>query len=84
MSRALLLAGFQVTAIGRFWVTAEVSEAAVLFLKGNPKGQTLVARLEHRHGKGKALSILAHKLARAVYAMLRRQEAFDVNKFFKS
>jgi transposase len=60
------------------------SEAAVLFLKGNPKGQTLVARLEHRHGKGKALSILAHKLARAVYGMLRRQEAFDVNKFFKS
>lgn len=60
------------------------SEAAVLFLKGNPRGQAMVARLEHRHGKGKALGILAHKLARAVYAMLRRQEAFDVNKFFKS
>jgi transposase len=58
------------------------SEAAVLFLKNNPKGQAFVARLEHRHGKGKALSILAHKLARAVYAMLRRQEAFDVNRFF--
>ncbi len=58
------------------------SEAAVLFLKNNPKGQAFVARLEHRHGKGKALSILAHKLARAVYAMLRRGEAFDVNQFF--
>jgi len=58
------------------------SEAAVLFLKNNPKGQALVAKLEHRHGKGKALSILAHKLARAVYSMLRRQEAFDVNRFF--
>jgi transposase len=57
------------------------SEAAVLFLKDNPVGQSYVARLEKRHGKGKALSILANKLARAVYHMLWRKEAFDMKRF---
>ena len=32
-------------------------------------------------GKGKALTIFAHKLARAVYSMLRRDTAFDLQKF---
>jgi hypothetical protein len=30
---------------------------------------------------GKALTILAHKLARAVYYMLQRQTAFDLEAF---
>ena len=30
-----------------------------------------------RHGKGKALSVLAAKLARAVYYMLRAGQVFD-------
>jgi hypothetical protein len=38
-------------------------------------------RLEKKHGKSKALSILAHKLGRAVYYMLKRERAFDMNKF---
>jgi transposase len=42
------------------------SEAAVLFLRKNPAGQKYLARLERRHGKGKALTVLAHQLARAV------------------
>jgi len=36
------------------------SEAAVLFLRANPAGQQSLARLEKTHGKGKALTILAH------------------------
>ena len=35
------------------------SEAAVLFLAKCPEGKKLLARLERKHGKGKALSILA-------------------------
>ena len=31
--------------------------------------------------KGKALTILAHKLARAVYHMLKRKVAFDMQRF---
>jgi len=57
------------------------SEAAVGFLRNNPSGQAYLARLENKHGKAKALTALAHKLARAVYHMLRRKEAFDMKRF---
>jgi hypothetical protein len=58
------------------------SEAAVLFLRGNPPAQELVNRLARKHGKAKALSILAHRLARAVYYMLKRGQPFDAQRFF--
>jgi len=57
------------------------SEAAVLFLRDNPAGQKFLTRLEKKHSKGKALTILAHKLARAVYYMLKQKTAFDISKF---
>jgi transposase len=60
------------------------SEAAALFLRNNEPGQKYLARLEKKHDKGKALSILAHKLARAVYYMLKRQTAFDMDIFLRA
>jgi transposase len=57
------------------------SEAAVTFLRHNHEGQKLLARLEKKHGKGKALSILAHKIGRAVYYMLSRGTVFSMEKF---
>jgi transposase len=57
------------------------SEAAVTFLRQNREGQKLRARLEKKHGKGKALSILAHKIGRAVYYMLSRGTVFSMEKF---
>ena len=57
------------------------SEAAALFLRANPIGQKFFSRLERKHGKGKALSILAAKLGRAVFYMLLRGTAFDLQKF---
>jgi hypothetical protein len=41
-------------------------------------GQKYLARLEKHHGKGKALTVLAPKLARAVYYMCKRETAFDM------
>ena len=46
-------------------------------------GQKYLARLEKKHGKGKALTILAHKLARAVSYLLKRDTVFDMQKFFQ-
>jgi hypothetical protein len=40
--------------------------------------------LEKTHGKGKALTVLAHKLARAVYYMLKRDVVFDLDIFLQS
>jgi transposase len=57
------------------------SEAAALFLRANPQGMAYKKRLEKKHGKAKAMSILAHRLGRAVYFMLKRDRAFDMNTF---
>jgi hypothetical protein len=57
------------------------SEAAALFLKANESGKKYLDRLANKHGKGKALSILAHKTGRAVYFMLKNKKPFDQNKF---
>jgi transposase len=69
--------------IGNAHLKWAFSEAAVLFLRNNPQGQKLLARLEKKHDKGKALTILAHKLARAVYYMLKRKTAFDMDLFLR-
>jgi transposase len=71
------------TKIGNAYLKWAFSEAAVLFLRNNPAGQKSLARLEKKHGKGKALTVLAHKLARAVYYMLKRGTAFDMDKFLQ-
>jgi transposase len=57
------------------------SEAAVLFLRHNPAGQKYRARLVKTHGQAKALTVLAHQLARAVYDMCKRDTAFDLDMF---
>ena len=69
------------TKIGNAYLKWAFSEAAVLFLRANPGAPKYLARLEKKHSKGKALTVLAHKLARAVYYMLKRDTAFDIQKF---
>lgn len=57
------------------------SEAAVLFLRGNEAAKSIHQKRVSKHGKAKALSILAQKLARSVYFMLQRKEAFNQRRF---
>jgi transposase len=69
------------TKMGNAYLKWAFSEAAVLFLRNNPAAQKDLTRLAKKHGKGKALTVLAHKLARAVYYMLKRDTAFDLDTF---
>jgi transposase len=57
------------------------SEAAVLFLRHTKDGKKLLAGMVKKHGKGKALSILAHKIGRTVYYMLSRGTVCSMEKF---
>jgi hypothetical protein len=70
--------------IGNAHLKWAFAEAATLFLRHNPDGQKLLARLEKKPGQGKALTILAHKLARAVYYILKRKTAFDRDMFLRA
>jgi len=47
--------------IGNAYLQWAFSAAAVLFLRNHPAGQNYLARLEHKHGTGKAFTIFAHK-----------------------
>ena len=60
------------------------SEAAALFLRDNPEGKGLKLRLERKHGKAKAMGILAAKIGRAVYFMLKRHQPFDFQRFVQA
>ena len=70
--------------IGNAHLKWAYSEASVLFLAKCPEGKKILAPLEKKHGKGKALSILAHRIGRASYFMLKRKRAFDVDRFLRS
>ena len=67
--------------IGNAHLKWAFSEAAALFLKGNEPGKQYRERLMNKHGKAKSLSILAHRMGRAVYFMLKNKKPFDQNKF---
>ena len=60
------------------------SEAAVGFLRKNPAGQAYYEGLVRKHGKGKALTVLAHKLARAVYHLWKHDQVFDQETFLSN
>jgi len=57
------------------------SEAAVLFLRANEPAQRYMDQLRKKHGKPKALSVLAHKLGRAVYFMMKNKRPFSIQAF---
>jgi transposase len=61
------------------WANALV---ACLFLRGSERARQWKQRQEKKHGSGKALGILAARLARAVYQLLRKHEAFDEDRFW--
>lgn len=67
--------------IGNAYLKWAFSEAAVLFLRKNSDAQAWLEKLAHKHNKAKALTILAHKLGRAVYFMMKRKTAFDQQRF---
>ena len=67
--------------IGNVHLKWAFSEGAVLFLRANPVAQRYIENLRRKHGKAKSLSILAHKLGRAVYFMLKRKRSFSMEAF---
>jgi len=67
--------------IGTVHLRWACAEAAVLFLRQRQPGKEYFPKLEHQHGKATALTVLAHKLGRAVYYLLTREPAFDLKRF---
>jgi len=73
--------GTQGNKIGNAHLKWAFSEAVVCHLRGNPTAQAYLEKLQRRMSKGKALSVLAHKLGRCVYFMLKSKQVFDEQRF---
>ena len=67
--------------IGNAHLKWAFSEAVCLLVRNYPVVKTWQAKREKRHGKKKTLGILAARLGRTVYHMLRKRQAFDVKRF---
>lgn len=76
--------GFGGAKIGNPHLKNAFGTAAVLIQNYYPEVKSLIEKLEKRHGKGRALSIMAHKIGRTIYYMLKNEKVFDLNKFLKS
>jgi hypothetical protein len=70
--------------IGNAHLKWAFSEATCLLLRELPKAKSWLARREKKVGKKRALGGLDAKLARTVYHLWRKKEAFHVNRFLAS
>jgi transposase len=68
--------------IGNAHLRWAFGEAACLFLRGSDRAKLWKQKQEKKHGSAKTLAIVAARLARAVYHMLRKEEAFDEDRFW--
>jgi transposase len=68
--------------IGNAHLRWAFAETACLFLRQSERAKKWKERQAAQRGNGKAMSILAARLARAVYHMLRKGEAFDEERFW--
>ncbi len=59
------------------------SEAITLLKRECPQAKNFAARIDKKHNKARANTLLAIKLGRAVYWMWRRKAAFNPNVFAK-
>ncbi len=73
--------GYGNSKIGNVHLKWAFSEAACLILRNNEPVQKYHNKLVNKYGKGKALSILANRIGRAVYFMLTRNKAFNMDMF---
>jgi len=68
--------------IGNAHLRWAFAEAACLFLRSTSGAKKWKQKQAAQRGEGKALAILAARLGRAVYHMLRKREAFDEARFW--
>src|ERR1700736_3279328 len=69
--------------IGNAHLRWAFGEAACLFLRSSERAKRWKRKQKAQRGEAKALAILAARLGRAVYHMLRKREAFDEARFWQ-
>ena len=69
--------------IGNPYLKWAFSEAVPLLKRQSPQAKAFCQRIEKKHGPARANSLLAIKLGRAVYFILRRGEVFNIDQMIR-
>jgi transposase len=69
--------------MGNAYLKWAFSEATLLLIREKQEIKDYHLKLKNKHGKARALAIISHKLGRAVYYMLKNNQAFDMRHFLK-
>jgi transposase len=70
--------------IGNVHLKWAFSESVLWMLRYSEQAKAFLKRKEKKYGKSRAMTMLARKIARAVYYMLKQKEPFNAVKFFAS
>lgn len=76
--------GFGNSKIGNPHLRYAFGEAAVHMAKNNPRVKEWLENFAKKNGKGIAMGALAHKIARAIFHVLKTKEKFDLDKFLSN
>jgi transposase len=68
--------------IGNHHLKWAIKEATILLLRESDQAKAYLAKMTRKYNKGKALGILTHKLGRAIYYILKKEETFNMEQFF--
>jgi len=74
--------GYGNSKIGNAYLKWAFSEAAVLLISKSDKAKKFKKRAERKHGKAKAMTLLAHRIGRSIYYMLKNEKVFDEARCF--
>ena len=66
--------------IGNVHLKWAFSEASIMMLR-NDEIKKYLQKLQRKHAKGKAISILSTQIGRTVYTLLKKKKSFDMDKF---
>jgi transposase len=69
--------------MGNAYLKWAFSEATLLLIRERQEIKDLHLKLKNKHGKARALAIIARKLGRTVYYMLKNSQAFNMQHFLK-
>jgi len=68
--------------IGNPYLKWAFSEAACVLIAKSDKAKKFKQRAEKKHGKAKAMTLLAHRIGRSIFYMLKNEKVFDEERCF--
>jgi transposase len=70
--------------IGNAHLKWAFSEAAALMIRSSPEAKAFMEKMTRQRGKARAVALVAAKIGRVVYWMMKRKQPFDARQFWKS